>query len=159
MWHSLQFGANTPKVLQSLHMQSTTLPVVQPVGCTVPTQLAASRAASLGCRTRLRPRWSSHWTGLRSRVAALGVLHENYACRCADLSPGPLLNSRTSRPCSRRHRIGPGAQCRWRTGPIGGRSMPAVHGTRMTTSALRYQFLSALRGTWAVTYQTSSSAM
>ena len=132
------------KVLQSLHMHPLTRPVVHPVECIVPAQFAAGRAAGLDYRTRLRPRWSSCWNGPLSRVAAQCVLHEHHACRCACPSPGPLLNSRRSRPCSRRHKTARGAQSRWRTGPTGGRSMPAVHGSRLSTFALRYQLLSAV---------------
>ena len=140
-------------------MQPLTRPVVQPVECIVPAQFAAGRAAGLGCRTRLRPRWSSCWTDPLSRVAAQCVLHEHHACRCACPSPGPLLNSRRSRPCSRRHKTARRAQSRWRTGPTGGRSMPAVHGSRLSTFTLRYKLLPEVTGFWTGTYHTFSSSM
>ena len=140
-------------------MQPLTRPVVHPVECIVPAQFAAGRAAGLGCRTRLRPRWSSCWTDPLNRVAAQCVLHEHHACRCACPSPGPLLNSRRSRPCSRRHKTARRAQSRWRTGPTGGRSMPAVHGSRLSTFTLRYKLLPEVTGFWTGTYHTFSSSM
>ena len=122
-------------------MQPLTQQVVHSVECIVPAQFAAGRAAGLGCRTLSRPRWSSCWNDLLSRVAAQCLLHEHHACTCACPSPGPLLNSRKSRPCSRRHKTARRAQPRWRTGPTGGRSMPAVQRSRIITIPLTYHLV------------------
>ena len=139
-------------------MQPLTRPVVHPVECIVPAQFAASTAAGLGCRTLSRPRWSSCCYDLLSRVAEQCLLHEHHACRFACPSPGPRLNSRKSRPCSRRHKTARRAQPRWRTGPTGGRSVPAVHGSRLSTIALRYQVLPDVRGIETGTQHSISSS-